>query len=232
MINQIRTLIRPRTLGALLITALAVLPSMVTAQVAARKGNSAARWGLTEFYIGGSYIGGGETSLEGAPVDIKFDDDWGFNLGGGYHLNDNLFIGGEFLFADSRFTGTSTEDDSVLSQKMRQWGLTAGLEYNLLTGPLTPYISAGLGLTYLETDDPTSDPEYICRPGYWGWWCSWYYPVYSDWFFTYYAGAGLRWDYNNHSVLRLSYKSSWMSVSGVTSTPRQDMVSLTWGGKF
>jgi len=228
-----RTSALPAILGALLITVSVLLPAAMHAQVNTSVNTSAARWGLSEFYIGGTYIGEGSTSLDYAPVKLDFEDDWGFTLGGGYHLNNHLFVGGDLLFANSTFNGTSSEDDSKLRQSMRQWGITAGFEYNLLEGPLTPYISAGLGFTYLETDVPNADPEYVCIPDYyWGWWCYWAYPVYSDWFFTYYAGVGLRWDISDRSVIRFSYKSNWIDVSGVTSQLRQDMISLTWGGKF
>jgi len=222
----------PKVLGALLILISAYLPTAMYAQGSTGAGNSAARWGLSEFYIGGAYMGGGSNSLENSPIELDFDDDWGLTLGGGYHLSNHLYVGGELLFAKSTFSGTSTEDDTSLQQSMRQWGITGGFEYNLLEGPLTPYLSAGLGFTYLETDDPTRDPAYICRPGFYGWWCDWYYPVYSDWFFTYYAGVGLRWDISDRSVVRLSYKLNWISASGVTSQVRQDMLAITYGGKF
>ena len=36
-------------------------------------GNSAGRWGLSEFYIGGAYMGGGSNSLENSPIDLDFE---------------------------------------------------------------------------------------------------------------------------------------------------------------
>ncbi|MEZ5276526.1 MAG: outer membrane beta-barrel protein [Opitutaceae bacterium] len=197
---------------------------------------SANRWGTSEFYLGGSFVGGGTNILKQDPVTLDFDDDWNFLVGGGYNLNDNLYIGGEMNFANTSFTGTGydpdTGEESRLTQRLKQWAILIGGEYNLLTGPVTPYVSAGLGFTYMETDVPGGDAELICVPGYWQWWCYWAYPVYSDWFFTYYAGAGLRWDVNDRTVVRLSYESNWINVSGLSSSPRQDVFSLTIGGKF
>lgn len=214
--------------------------TLVQAQVVAQAPKTgpanANRWGTGEFYLGTSYTSTGDAMLDYAPVDIEFDDAWSFILGGGYHLNDNLYIGGEVTFSNADFTGygedPETGEPSVLNQDLKEWGLLVGIEYNILKGPITPYVSAGLGFTYLETAVPDGDPEFICVPGYWQWWCYWAYPVYSNWSFTYYAGAGVRWDINDRTVLRLSYKSNWIDFPSVESSPRQDVFSLTIGGRF
>lgn len=220
----------------LLLGAANFVQAQVVAQAPTTGPANANRWGTGEFYLGASYFSTGEAQLDYAPVDINFDDSWGFLLGGGYHINDNLFIGGDMSFSNTGFTGygedPETGEGSYLNQDLREWGLTVGVEYNILKGPITPYISAGLGLTYLETPVPDGDPEYICVPGYWQWWCYWAYPIYSDWAFTYYAGVGLRWDINDRTVLRLAYKSNWVDVSNLQSNSRQDVFSLTIGGRF
>ena len=228
---------RTRTLLAVLSITLGVA-SVGQAQSSTKPSvqSSANRWGTSEFYLGGSYASGGGNQLENAPVNLEFEDDWSFIVGGGYHLNNNVYIGGEMTFANTGFTGVGFDpedgEESSLYQKLKQWGILFGVEYNLLEGPITPYVSAGLGFTYMETDVPGGDPELICIPGYWQWWCYYAYPIYSDWFFTYYAGAGIRWDVNDRTVVRLSYKSNWIDVSGVTTSPRQDVFSLTIGGRF
>jgi opacity protein-like surface antigen len=220
----------------LLLGAATFTQAQVVAQAPKTGPANANRWGTSEFYLGGSYVSGGTNQLEDAPVTLNFDDDWNFILGGGYNLNDNLYIGGEMSFASTSFTGIGedpeTGEESRLNQRLEQWGLLVGIEYNLLKGPITPYLSAGLGFTYMETDVPGGDLELICYPGYWQWWCYYAYPIYSDWFFTYYAGAGIRWDVNDRTVVRLSYKSNWIDASGLKTSPRQDIFSLTIGGKF
>jgi len=221
---------------ALLLGTATFAQAQVVAQAPKTGPTNAHRWGMSEFYIGGSYFSTGSAKLDYAPVDIEFDDSWAFILGGGYHLSDNLYVGGEMTYSSAGFTGygedPETGEPSVLKQDLKEWAFLVDFEYNFLKGPLTPYVSAGLGVTYLETAVPNGDPELICVPGYWQWWCYWAYPVYSSWSFTYYAGAGIRWDINDRAVLRLAYKSNWIDFPSMVSSPRQDVFSLTVGTKF
>lgn len=223
-------------IGVVLLGAASLAQAQVVAQAPKTGPANANRWGTGEVYLGASNYSTTDARLDYAPVDITFDNSWAFILGGGYHLNDNLYLGGEMTFANTGFTGygedPETGEESFLKQDLREWGLLVGIEYNLLKGPITPYVSAGLGFTYLETPVPDGDPEYICVPGYWQWWCYWAYPVYSHWSFTYYAGAGIRWDINDRTVMRLAYKSNWVDIPNLRATSRQDVFSLTVGGRF
>jgi opacity protein-like surface antigen len=224
------------SLSLVLLGGATLVQAQVVAQAPRTGAANANRWGTGEFYIGTSTFATTDARLDYAPVDIEFDNAWAFIAGGGYHLSEHLYIGGEMTFASTGFSGygndPETGEESVLDQDLREWGFLGGIEYYLLKGPVTPYVSAGLGLTYLETRVPDADPELICVPGFWQWWCYWTYPVYSDWAFTYYAGAGIRWDINARTVMRLAYRSNWIHISNLQSTSRQDVVSLTIGGRF
>jgi len=70
--------------------------------------------------------------------------------------------------------------------------------WNLLSTPITPFLSGGLGWTHIYTDIPAGPPQNSCW--YYPWYgpiCTTYVPTQNTTKFSYNGGAGLRADVGN-----------------------------------
>ncbi len=97
--------------------------------------------------------------------------------------------------------------------------------YYLLGGNFTPFISAGIGYTYIDTNIQTGPSSGSC------WWDPWYGYVCtsyantkteSDW--SYNAGIGVRFDVNRAFSLQGSYNKMWLEADKVK--PEFDMIKI------
>ena len=67
--------------------------------------------------------------------------------------------------------------------------------YNILAGNFTPFVTGGMGWTYIDTNIPSGLPENVCWAYPWyGYYCATYVQTQSTTRFSYNVGAGLRLD--------------------------------------
>ena len=86
--------------------------------------------------------------------------------------------------------------------------------YNILSGNFTPFVTAGLGWTYIDTNIPSGLPESFCwYYPWWGQYCGTYVPTHDTTKFSYNAGAGLRLDVGT-AVFRFLVNSQWVDFGG------------------
>ena len=194
------------------------------------------REGRWEFSLGTFYqLGTGVDVENGSTIDI--DDDFGFALGGGYNLSDKLATSFGLQWAGVGYNAEVIDDDGVtshISGSYDQLALSANLILNLTQGPLTPYVGAGVGWTWIDTNIPNGPPVGGC------WWDPWYgyvcyssYPTETVSTFSYQVLLGLRYELNNDKTfLRLGYTSQWMDFSNASGTPRFDVIVLDIGWMF
>ena len=71
--------------------------------------------------------------------------------------------------------------------------------YHLFTGPFTPYVRAGLGTSYVDTNIPVGPPVCWAYPWY-GTYCG--VPTAGAWYFSTNVAAGLRWDFTRGAGVR------------------------------
>ena len=182
-----------------------------------------------------SYQLGSTFDFEGGST-VKTNDDWGFVMTSGYNFSDNLDRSFGLKWAGIGYDANVVKDDggvTGISGTYDVWGLSANLLYNLGQGPLTPFVGAGIGWTWIDTNVPNGLPSTGC------WWDPWYgyicytdYPTKSTDAFSYQAMLGLRYAFNPATFLRLSYISQWMDLDKATSTPRFDVIGLEIGWMF
>ncbi|MEH6549139.1 MAG: outer membrane beta-barrel protein [Pseudomonadales bacterium] len=170
---------------------------------------------------------------EGADeANVAFDSSngWGFNVG--YNFNEHLNLAWEFTHSKPDYTTHFLDED----QEERTLSHTSTFisnhlvgTYHLLKGPITPYISAGLG--YTNVDSNISDGSGYCVPDYyWGWYC--YSSSYNKGSFSYNAAIGLRADISNTIFVRASYGRQWLDQKIGTDTPTFDIGRLEIGYRF
>lgn len=162
-----------------------------------------------------------------ADIHLDFDDDvfWGF--GYIYNFNPNLAVRAEMTFGWPDYkmdwsTVSGSGEAYVNSGKIN-------LDYSFGRGAIRPFISAGIGYLYMDTGIPSGPPEFWIIWDYW-----WGYTLvatqntYSETYFTYNAAAGVSWDINERTVMKLSFAANWMDAEHDTWTTTETTLSLGW----
>ena len=191
------------------------------------------RWefNLGTFYQLGTTIDG----QEGTGLDT--DNDFGFSLGGGYNFTDRLATTFGFQWAGVGYDSTALDEDLNpvdISGKYDSFTLSGNLVYYFSDGPLSPYVGAGIGWTWIDTRIPNGPPYTWCWwDPWWGYVCSTSYPTETIDAFSYQATLGLRYEFDDdRTFLRLGYTSQWMDFDSASGTPRFDVITLDLGWMF
>ena len=190
------------------------------------------RW---EFSLGTFYQFGADLGFEGGST-VETDGELGFMAGFGYNFSDKLAVNFGFNYEsvgyDANLVGN---EDGVgfATGSYDSWALSVNAVYYFSDGPITPYVGAGIGYTWIDTNIPTGPPITGC------WWDPWWgYVCYTDYptagidGFSYQAMLGLRYEFTDTTFMRFYYTSQWMDVGNITSTPRFDVLGLDIGWMF
>ena len=113
------------------------------------------------------------------------------------------------------------------------WTPRVGVNFNLLEGDLTPYVTGGVGWSFIDTNVPDGRAQSAC------WWDPWFGYVCGTFQetksldeLTYNVGVGLRWDLRSSISLRLGYERHWLELDQATSTPGFDQIKLGVIGRY
>ena len=153
----------------------------------------------------------------GSTLDV--DDDWGWGFGFGYNFNNYLALGFDLNFVNPSYNATllvdgdeNTPPDGIpedtidISHKLDMFSGQLHLTYNILDKSFTPYIDAGLGFTYVDSNVSDGTGGTVCWwDPWWGWICGNTFNTYDDTRFSYGGGVGLRWDINPGVFITGSY---------------------------
>jgi len=148
------------------------------------------------------------------------------SLGFGFAYNINSHIELSLLFASSNanYTGTRIADDGSntvekFTSNLYTSKLDFGFSYNLLSTPFTPYISANIGSTYIDSGVPTGNIGTVCRwDPWWGYICAPYEQTYTATKLGYGAGIGLRYDFNRKLFIKGGIAKSYIDLNSTNST--------------
>ncbi|MDQ8038544.1 MAG: outer membrane beta-barrel protein [Pedobacter sp.] len=171
----------------------------------------------------------------GAKAETDSDVGWGFGFG--FNVDENLSFAGNFNWADLDYQGTgisgingSTFDaDGELEISTLNFNAT----YNILRKSFTPFVSAGIGATYIDTNIPNGLAYPVC------WWDPWYgyycgtaVPTKDETDFSYNIGAGLRWDVVDNFFIKASANRLWIDASGNIGHPSFISYAVDFGFRF
>ena len=214
------------------VAASAAAGSTVAATQATFFDERAREWNLslnTLFLASESYSGSNGSSL-----DIK--DDWGIGFMVGYDFTNHFALGFEMNFLKPRYNLTIVPDEAnptpfTVSQKLTIFnGLLTGT-YNILKGPVTPFIDLSAGWTHLDSNVVDQPPVTGCWwDPWWGYICQNFWSTYTDTSFSYGGGLGVRWDINRNIFLRASYDLLRLDAGSGSSDPTLDMgrIEIGW----
>jgi opacity protein-like surface antigen len=191
---------------------------------------------LAAIYLGSESVsGGGEPGQQGSSLEIE--DDWGFGINIGYNFTNHWALSFDMSFLRPRYNATLVGENpgdppETFSHEMDMFsGLVKGT-YNILNGPVTPFIDLSAGFTYIDSNVADRPPTTGCWwDPWWGYVCQTFTSTYSDTRFNYGGGFGVRWDINRDLFLRASYSIMVIDL-GSSSDPTFDVGSLAIGWSF
>jgi opacity protein-like surface antigen len=192
------------------------------------------REGRWEFTLGTFYqLGTGLDGEQGSTLDT--DDDFGFAIGGGYNFSDRFATTVALQFVDVGYDAEIVDEDggvSGISGSYDSFAVAVNGILNLTEGPLTPYVGAGIGWTWVDSNIPDGLPSTGCWwDPWWGYVCYTTYPTKTESAFSYQAVAGLRYDFDS-TFIRLNYTSQWLDFGSFDGTPRFDVIGVDFGWMF
>lgn len=153
---------------------------------------------------------------KGTGIEIEDDIGWGFTLG--YNINPHILVNFEFASTTPRYDATLIDEDDEsysVKHKMDLYHSQFNVVYNFLTEQFTPYVQAGAGWSYIDSNIASGPPTTVC---WWDpWWgryvCDGYQNTYNDTRFSYNIAAGVRYELDNSLFFRASYQQSWVDLS-------------------
>ena len=186
--------------------------------------------------IGIAFLGSTDADFKGGTT-AAFDSDEGFRAAFEYSLTDALQVGGSFGIGQRSY-----EADIAGDTPGEFFGVKGDLDYstlmvtgtyNFLDGPFRPFVTAGLGWSWVDTNIATELPQTGC------WWDPWYGYICTSWQntrtldgLTYQLGVGARYDFANNIAVHASYRIDWIDFDQADGTPDFDGFDLSIGWKF
>jgi opacity protein-like surface antigen len=172
----------------------------------------------------------------GSTLEIKTELGFGINFA--YNLSSKLSVGGDFEFLRPNYRAVLSaedpnDDDLVINHQLSQFNGRLKGTFNMIDGPFTPFVDAGLGWSYFDSNVADGPPQTGCywHP-WWGYICNNYYSTFSDTLFSYGVGAGLRYEFIGGMFVKASY--NYWEMDGLGQTDDSAFVSgrLEIGGSF
>ena len=124
------------------------------------------RTGTWEFFLPLTYSPSSDWSGPGGSS-LDLDAAWGFGFGAGYNFNEHFQLNGLFSWSARNYAATIINTDG----KPRQYGNTLYTStfalngvYYFMKGKISPFLSAGVGMTYIDTSIQTAPGSTTC------WW--------------------------------------------------------------
>lgn len=189
-------------------------------------------WSFAVLYQDSKDMGGeGGSSL-------KVDDDWGLGVNFGYNFTNHLKLGVDLDWLSPDYQAVLVEDvpgstrTTTIDHEFSQFNGRIKGTYTFLDGPLMPFIEAGIGWTYVDSNVLDGPPTTGCwwHP-WWGPICTNFYSTFSNTTFTYGAGLGLQYNLRGGSFVKASYNVWELDDMGHTSdsTISGARIEFGWG---
>lgn len=210
--------------------------AIATAPVA----DAAKREGSTYFMVGYDYHEGKTTEF-GNGSTITTGNEGDFSFGFGYNFDKHMAIEFTMSFptvdyeADIQFSDNGGPlQRNVTTGEFDFSMLRLNGFYNFGDGPLSPFISGGIGYTTFDSNivAPFSSDTICWWDPWYGYYCGYYQSTYGGDEWTYNASAGLMLEMKGGWFSRLSYNTEWVNYDGANGTPSYDFIRLDFGMRY
>lgn len=196
------------------------------------QGYAGSREGHWEFTLAPLYQMSNSIDFEGGDH-VKTDAELGFGLGFGYNMSDQFALNFGFDWYSVSYDANVIKQDggtANISGAYDQWLTYVNLTFNLAEGPFVPYITGGIGYSFIDTNIPDGRPIDGCYwDPWWGYICGSYYPTKTSSDFSYNAGIGIRYQFNPRFYTRLGYQMTWLDLGKANGSPYFDQIRLDFG---
>jgi opacity protein-like surface antigen len=193
------------------------------------------REGISEIYGIGQYLHSDDINFEGPYGDVKTKmNDTGLGgFGFAYHFSDFFSVHGDFMFGSATFSGNApVTPNTTIGFKQDAFIQTGrfNVDYNIINRRLTPFVTAGIGYQYLETELNHGSVTTCWWDPWWGWVCDTDHVHAWETDFTWNVGGGLRWNVLDGLVVKAMAGATWLEYSGAhgITTQLEGIFSIGW----
>lgn len=174
--------------------------------------------------------------LDEGGSNFSLDDDIGLSINFGYRFSDRLELQFALDWNDVDYDASVVTYSDITGQPNGTLDISGSLEsftpraavhYNFVDGPITPYVKAGIGWTFIDTNIPEGRAQTVCWwDPWWGYVCGNVQDTRSVDGFEYELGLGVRWDIGPGYSLRVGYEKHWLDLSEADGTPDLDQFKI------
>lgn len=161
----------------------------------------------------------------------------GIRVGVEYFTSSKLSLGFDATWTQPRYSAVLVpEDGSPDVQISHRASIFTGHltgTYYLLESAFTPFVEAGLGWTYFDSNVSDGSPIVGCWwDPFWGYICSDFYNTYGATSFSYGAGAGLRWNFGRDRAVSAGYRWLEIEADGLNKKPVLESATIEFVLRF
>jgi len=207
-------------------------------------GTSAAAWAQTSYQRAGTWEAGfvvldtGSDTANGergASLGVEGDIGWG--AWGAYNFTNRLAVNFDYTYLTPGYRATYRLQNTGQLQTLEHVADVANLQvkgtFYFLDGPLTPYVEAGAGWAWVDSNVATGPPTTGCWwDPWWGYICSSHYDTYNDRKTSYSAAVGIRWDLSVDYTLRADYGIFSVDTSAASESIDVTALRVAFGWRF
>jgi opacity protein-like surface antigen len=221
----------------LMLVCAAALAAWQTAGAQSQYGQLSGMRGDWEFRVGPVWMDSKTVDFNGGSQ-MHLDSNTGFKIGTGYYVTDQLIIGGNFSYSQGDFNGTVASGTPGVSAHLENGRsdystLMFDATYLFLPGAIKPFVSAGMGWTWVNTNIASGPPQSGCWwDPWWGYVCSSWQPTVGNSSFAYQVGVGLQVNFSHSFNIAAAVKETWIDIHNSTGTPGFPTVELLFNWRF
>ena len=183
----------------------------------------------------GLYLTSSESAdgLNSSSLDI--DNGYGAGFSAGYNFTQHLALRFDGAWSRADYDAVlDTENDGLvnISHELSAFNGQFNGVWNIRDGAFTPYLQAGIGWTYLDSNVTDGPPSTGCWwDPFWGYICSNFYSTYSETSFSWNVGAGLRYEFGRGMFARGGWEQTHID-GGSGADPSFDAFRFELGWLF
>jgi len=217
------------------LTLFLVLTACATAAAAQNSPPREKKW---EFTLQPQYVHG-QTFDSGNGSGGTVNSSLGFGMGIAYNLSNHLSLGGDFFWNSASYTATVAPAAGngggpyTVQGTLQTSTIRFDATWNFLASDITPFVTGGIGSTYINTNIPNGPQTPVCwYDPWWGYYCGSYVPTKAAYYVSYSGGAGVRWDLDRSVFVRALFNRMWIDAGSSVGTVSVDQYRIDVGFKF